>query len=77
MRIRMLRHCMCQHFSRCIRAASAEITQHMKHGAYFITSGIINTKEQEVVDAFKKNPELEIVEVNHDGEWVNVTARRR
>ena len=46
----------------------------MKHGAYFITSGIINTKEQEVVDAFKKNPELEIVEVNHDGEWVNVTA---
>ena len=56
---------------------SAEITQHMKHGAYFITSGIINTKEQEVVDAFKKNPELEIVEVNHDGEWVNVTARRR
>ena len=49
----------------------------MKHGAYFITSSIINTKEQEVVDAFKKNPELEIVEVNHDGEWVNVTARRR
>ena len=56
---------------------SAEITQHMKHGAYFITSGIINTKEQEVVDAFKKSPELESVEVNHDGEWVNVTARRR
>lgn len=53
------------------------IHEHMKHGAYFITSGIINTKEEEVVAAFKKNPELEVVEVNHDGEWVNVTARRR
>ena len=56
---------------------SVGITQHMKHGAYFITSGIIDTKEQEVVDAFNKNPELEIVEINHDGEWVNVTARRK
>lgn len=53
------------------------IHEHMKHGAYFITSGIINTKEDEVVSAFKKNSELEVVEVNHDGEWVNVTARRR
>ena len=56
---------------------SVNIHRHMKHGAYFITSGIINTKEEEVVEAFKKNPELEIVEINHDGEWVNVTARRR
>ncbi len=56
---------------------SVNIHRHMKHGAYFITSGIINTKEEEVVEDFKKNPELEIVEINHDGEWVNVTARRR
>ncbi|MCR5216338.1 MAG: 50S ribosomal protein L11 methyltransferase [Lachnospiraceae bacterium] len=56
---------------------SPVITQHMKHGAYFITSGIIDTKENEVVEAFKKNPELEIVEINHKGEWVNVTARRK
>ena len=56
---------------------SVNIHRHMKHGAYFITSGIINTKEEEVVEAFKKNPELEIVEINHDGEWVKVTARRR
>lgn len=55
---------------------SAEITAHMKKGAYFITSGIIDTKEQEVVEAFKKNPQLAIVEINHDGEWVNVTAKR-
>ena len=56
---------------------SAVITKHMKHGAYFITSGIIDTREQEVVQAFLQNPELEIAEVNHDGEWVNVTARRK
>ena len=56
---------------------SVNIHRHMKHGAYFITSGIINTKEEEVVEAFKENSELEIVEINHDGEWVNVTARRR
>ncbi len=53
------------------------ITQHMKHGAIFMTSGIINTKEEEVVAAFKENPELEIMEINHNGEWVNVTARRK
>ena len=56
---------------------SACIHEHMKHGAYFITSGISDSKEEEVVNAFSKNPELEIVEINHDGEWVNVTARRK
>lgn len=53
------------------------ITEHMKSGAYFITSGIINTKEEEVVAAFNENPLLEIVEINHKGEWVNVTARKK
>ncbi len=55
---------------------SAVITPHMKKGAIFMTSGIINTKEDEVVESFKKNPELEIIEINHNGEWVNVTAKR-
>jgi ribosomal protein L11 methyltransferase len=56
---------------------SGEITRHMKHGAYFITSGIIDTKENEVAEVFNANEELEIVEINHDGEWVNITARRK
>lgn len=56
---------------------SGIITQHMKPGAYFITSGIIDDKEEKVVAAFKENPQLEIVEINHKGEWVNVTARKR
>ena len=49
----------------------------LKKGGIYITSGIIDTKENEVAEAFKKNPELEIVEINHDGEWVNITARRK
>ena len=53
------------------------IADHMKDGAIFMTSGIINTKENEVVEAFNKNPHLEILEINHDGEWVNVTVRKR
>lgn len=53
------------------------ITEHMKSGGYFITSGIIDTKEEEVVEAFGENPLLEIVEVNRKGEWVNVTARKK
>lgn len=56
---------------------SSEITRHMKHGAYFITSGIIDSKEEEVAFAFRNNDELEIVEINHDGEWVNITAVRK
>ena len=55
----------------------AEIAPHIKHGGIFITSGIIDTKEQDVLAAFAANPEFEVLEVNHQGEWVNVTARRR
>lgn len=54
-----------------------EVARHMKKGALFITSGIIESKEAEVTEAFKNNPEFEIVEINHLGEWVNITARKR
>ena len=54
-----------------------EIPVHLKKGGIFITSGIINTKEKEVLDAFAANDQLEVVEVNHQGDWVNVTARKR
>lgn len=49
----------------------------MKKGAAFITSGIIDSKEQAVVDAINANDELELVEITHQGEWVNVTAIKR
>ena len=54
-----------------------EIPVHLKKGGIFISSGIINLKEQAVMEAFSKNPELEVTEVNHQGEWVSITARRK
>lgn len=54
----------------------AVIAPHIKVGSIFITSGIIDMKEKAVVEAFEANPSFEIVEVNHQGEWVSVVARR-
>ncbi len=47
----------------------------LKKGGYFITSGIIDFKENEVKTAIEAAG-LEIVEINHQGEWVNITARK-
>ena len=47
----------------------------LKEGAYFISSGIIDFKEDEVKKALE-NVGLNIVEINHQGEWVNITARK-
>lgn len=55
---------------------SEVIAPHMKKGGLFITSGIINTKEQDVVDAINSNSELEIEEITRQNDWVNVTARK-
>ena len=54
-----------------------EIPIHIKKGGIFITSGIINMKEQAVRDAFAANDEFEVVEVTYQGEWLSVTARKR
>lgn len=51
------------------------IIHQLKPGGIYITSGIIEDKEQAVVDAVKVAG-LEVLEVNHQGEWVNVTARK-
>lgn len=51
------------------------IVNQMKKGAYYITSGIINDKEQTVVDAVKAAG-LTVEEITYQGEWVNVTARK-
>lgn len=55
----------------------AEIAQHMKPGAYIITSGIINTWEQQVKDAFAGNDSFEYVETTYQGEWVSITYRKK
>ena len=57
-------------------AAPGAADRFLKHGGLFITSGIIDTKEEEVLEAFSKNRCWEIIEVNHMGEWVNITAMK-
>lgn len=51
------------------------IVAQMKKGAYYITSGILDVKEDVVVQAVK-DAGLTLVEVTHQGEWVSVTARK-
>ena len=51
------------------------IIHQWKKGGIYITSGIIEDKEEVVVEAVKKAG-LEVLEVNHQGEWVSVTARK-
>ena len=53
-----------------------EIPVHIKKGGIFITSGIINMKEEAVREAFAANDAFEVVEVTYQGEWVSVTAKR-
>ena len=51
------------------------IVNQMKKGAYYITSGILDVKEEVVMEAVKAAG-LTVVEVTHQGEWVSVTARK-
>lgn len=51
------------------------ITHQLKKGGIYITSGIIDDKEQTVVDAVKAAG-LEVLDVTYQGEWVCVTARK-
>ena len=54
-----------------------EIPVHIKKNGIFITSGIIDMKEEAVKAAFEANDAFEIVEITHQGEWVSVTARKK
>ncbi len=47
----------------------------LKPGGVYITSGIIDDKEETVVRAIEKAG-LEVLEVNYQGEWVIVTAQK-
>ena len=51
------------------------IVNQMKKGGIYITSGIIDQKEETVVKAVK-DAGLEVLEVTYQGEWVSVTARK-
>ncbi len=51
------------------------IVSQLKTGGIYITSGIIDDKEQTVVEAVERAG-LEVLEVTYQGEWVSVTARK-
>ena len=51
------------------------IVNQMKKGGIYITSGIIDDKEEVVKEAVMAAG-LEVLEVTYQGEWVSITARR-
>ncbi len=51
------------------------IVNQLKPGGIYITSGIIDDKEQTVVDAVQAAG-LKVLEVTYQGEWVSVTAQK-
>lgn len=55
---------------------SAEIGQHMTEDGVFISSGIIDTKAEEVEQALKQNG-FEIIEKNTMGDWVSYVSKKQ
>ncbi len=53
---------------------SQVVSPHLKKGGIFISSGIINTKEEAVVKAIESVPELRIVSITHQKDWVSIAA---
>ena len=51
------------------------IVNQLKSGGIYITSGILDVKEEVVREAVTAAG-LEVVEVTRQGEWVSVTARK-
>lgn len=51
------------------------IVHQLKKGGIYIISGIIDKKEETVRQVVEETG-MEILEVNHQGEWVSITARR-
>ena len=51
------------------------IVSQLKPGGFYITSGIIDDKEETVLEAVKQAG-LEVLEVTYQGEWVSITAKK-
>lgn len=52
------------------------IVHQMKPGAVYITSGILDIKEEEVRKSVEDSG-LTVLEITHQGEWVSITAQKR
>jgi len=55
---------------------SSLVPQFLKEDGVFISSGIINTKEEDVKQAIL-DAGMEIMEISHMGDWVSITAKRK
>lgn len=51
------------------------VVNHMKKGGYYLTSGILDVKEETVKEAVEQAG-LTVVEITRQGEWVCITARK-
>jgi len=58
-----------------LTALTPVITAQLKEGGIYITSGILNEKEQVVRDAMEQAG-LTILEVTRQGEWCSITAQK-
>lgn len=54
---------------------SALVPRFLKEDGVFISSGIINTKEEDVKEAIL-DAGMDILEVSHMGDWVSITAKK-
>lgn len=52
-----------------------QVVRHLKKDGIYITSGIIDDKE-EVVKKAIEDAGLTVLEINHKGEWVSIVARK-
>ena len=57
-----------------LKEVTPNIKPYLKEGGIYITSGIIDDKEDYMLDVMKENG-MEVLEVNHQGEWVGIVAR--
>lgn len=57
-------------------AEAGNVDTLIKQGGIFITSGIIDSKLDEVRAAFEANPAWELLKVNVKGEWTSIIAKR-
>ena len=51
------------------------VREHLKPGGIYITSGILEEKEEEVKRAVEEAG-MSVVEITRQGEWVSITARK-
>ena len=58
-----------------LTALTPVIVHQMKRGAYYITSGILDVKEDTVLQCIRQAG-LDVAEVKRQGEWVCITARK-